>query len=54
MIRVPEVRLIGPNNENVGVVTIQKALEIARDADLDLALLLGEVDAVASLRTALG
>lgn len=31
-----EVRLIGPNNENVGVVSIQKALEIARDADLDL------------------
>jgi translation initiation factor IF-3 len=36
MIRVAEVRLIGPNNENVGVVSIQKALEIARDADLDL------------------
>jgi len=36
MIRVPEVRLIGPDNENVGVVPIQKALEIARDAELDL------------------
>jgi len=36
MIRVPEVRLIGPQNENIGVVSIQKALEIARDADLDL------------------
>lgn len=36
MIRVAEVRLIGPNNENIGVVTIQKALQIARDADLDL------------------
>jgi translation initiation factor IF-3 len=36
MIRVAEVRLIGPNNENVGVVSIQKALEIAREADLDL------------------
>jgi translation initiation factor IF-3 len=36
MIRVPEVRLIGPNNENIGVVPIQKALQIARDADLDL------------------
>jgi translation initiation factor IF-3 len=36
MIRVAEVRLIGPENENIGVVTIQKALEIARDADLDL------------------
>jgi len=36
MIRVPEVRLIGPNNENFGVVPIQKALQIARDAELDL------------------
>jgi translation initiation factor IF-3 len=36
MIRVAEVRLIGPNNENIGVVPIQKALQIARDADLDL------------------
>jgi translation initiation factor IF-3 len=36
MIRVAEVRLIGPNNENIGVVTIQKALQIAHDADLDL------------------
>ncbi len=36
MIRVPEVRLIGPENENIGVVPIQKALQIARDAELDL------------------
>lgn len=36
MIRVPEVRLIGPNNENYGVVPIAKALQIARDAELDL------------------
>jgi translation initiation factor IF-3 len=36
MIRVPEVRLIGPKNENIGVVTIQEALRIARDAELDL------------------
>jgi translation initiation factor IF-3 len=28
--------LIGPDGGNVGVVPIQKALEIARDADLDL------------------
>lgn len=35
-IRVPEVRLIGPNNENIGVVPIQKALQIAREAELDL------------------
>ncbi|NMC86111.1 MAG: translation initiation factor IF-3 [Anaerolineaceae bacterium] len=36
MIRTAEVRLIGPDNENIGVVPIQKALQIARDADLDL------------------
>jgi translation initiation factor IF-3 len=36
MIRVPAVRLIGPNNENVGVVSIDEALRIARDAELDL------------------
>lgn len=36
MIRVNEVRLIGPENENIGVVPIQKALQIARDAELDL------------------
>jgi translation initiation factor IF-3 len=36
MIRVPEVRLIGPAGENVGVVAIQEALRMARDAELDL------------------
>jgi translation initiation factor IF-3 len=36
MIRVPEVRLIGPKGENIGVVTIQEALRISRDAELDL------------------
>lgn len=35
-IRVPEVRLIGPNAENIGVVSIKQALQIARDAELDL------------------
>jgi len=35
-IRVAEVRLIGPNGENVGVVSIKQALQIARDAELDL------------------
>jgi translation initiation factor IF-3 len=30
------VRLIGPTGDNVGVVPIRKALEIARDAELDL------------------
>ncbi len=33
---MPEVRLIGPNNENVGVVAIQEALKIARAANKDL------------------
>jgi translation initiation factor IF-3 len=36
MIRVPEVRLIGPKGENIGVVTISEALRIAREAELDL------------------
>jgi len=31
-----EVRLIGPDGGNVGVVPIRQALQIARDADLDL------------------
>ncbi|OQY81853.1 MAG: translation initiation factor IF-3 [Anaerolineae bacterium UTCFX3] len=35
-IRVPEVRLIGADGGNVGVVSIKQALQIARDADLDL------------------
>lgn len=35
-IRVKEVRLIGPNGENVGVVSIQDAIRIADQADLDL------------------
>lgn len=35
-IRVPEVRLIGPDGDNVGVVPIKQALQIARDAELDL------------------
>jgi translation initiation factor IF-3 len=30
------VRLIGPKGENVGVVTVEDAQRIARDADLDL------------------
>jgi translation initiation factor IF-3 len=30
------VRLIGPNGENVGVVSVEDAQRIARDADLDL------------------
>ncbi len=36
MIRVPEVRLIGPKGDNLGVVSTNEALKIARDAELDL------------------
>lgn len=35
-IRVPEVRLIGPNGEQVGVVPIEVAMRLAQEADLDL------------------
>ncbi|SDC73897.1 bacterial translation initiation factor 3 (bIF-3) [Sanguibacter gelidistatuariae] len=35
-IRVPEVRLVGPGGEQVGVVRIEVALSLAQDADLDL------------------
>jgi len=35
-IRVPEVRLVGPNGEQVGIVRIDDALRVALEADLDL------------------
>ena len=35
-IRVPEVRVIGPEGENIGVITISEALSRAREAGLDL------------------
>lgn len=35
-IRVPEVRLVGPGGEQVGVVKIEVALRLAQEADLDL------------------
>lgn len=35
-IRVPEVRLIGPAGEQVGVVKLEVAQRLAREADLDL------------------
>jgi translation initiation factor IF-3 len=35
-IRVPEVRLVGPEGEQVGVVPIGEALRLAQDAELDL------------------
>ena len=35
-IRVPEVRLVGPNGEQVGVVRIEEALKLAAESDLDL------------------
>jgi translation initiation factor IF-3 len=33
---VPEVRLVGPNGEQVGIVRIDDALRLAQEADLDL------------------
>jgi translation initiation factor IF-3 len=36
MIRVPEVRLIGSKGENVGVVPIDQAMRMAREAEQDL------------------
>jgi translation initiation factor IF-3 len=33
---VPEVRLVGPNGEQVGIVRIEDALRLAQEADLDL------------------
>jgi len=35
-IRVPEVRLVGPNGETVGSVPTGEALKLAQEADLDL------------------
>ncbi|HIT75972.1 MAG TPA: translation initiation factor IF-3 [Candidatus Avipropionibacterium avicola] len=35
-IRVPEVRLVGPAGEQVGIVSTADALRLARDQDLDL------------------
>jgi len=35
-IRVAEVRLVGPNGEQVGIVRVEDALRLAQDADLDL------------------
>ncbi|WP_314686666.1 translation initiation factor IF-3 [uncultured Bifidobacterium sp.] len=35
-IRVPQVRLIGPNGEQVGVIATTVALNLAREASLDL------------------
>ncbi|MBB6473439.1 translation initiation factor IF-3 [Sphaerisporangium rubeum] len=33
---MPEVRLVGPNGEQVGIVSIGDALKLAQEADLDL------------------
>ncbi|MDN5961876.1 MAG: translation initiation factor IF-3, partial [Propionibacterium sp.] len=35
-IRVPEVRLVGPNGEQIGIVRLEQALQLAREHDLDL------------------
>ena len=33
---MPEVRLVGPNGETVGIVRIDDALRLAQESDLDL------------------
>ncbi|KGM15228.1 hypothetical protein N867_10670, partial [Actinotalea fermentans ATCC 43279 = JCM 9966 = DSM 3133] len=33
---MPEVRLVGPNGEQVGIVRVEDALRLAQEADLDL------------------
>ena len=33
---MPEVRLVGPNGEQVGIVRVEDALRLAEEADLDL------------------
>lgn len=35
-IRVPEVRLVGPGGEQVGIVRVEDALRLAEEAELDL------------------
>lgn len=35
-IQAPQVRLIGPNREHIGIVSLQEALEQARKANMDL------------------
>ncbi len=35
-IRVPEVRLVGPNGEQVGIVRIEQAMKLATESELDL------------------
>jgi len=35
-IRAPEVRLVGPNGEQIGIVSVNDALKLAQEADLDL------------------
>ncbi|HLH82195.1 MAG TPA: translation initiation factor IF-3 [Trebonia sp.] len=35
-IRAPEVRLVGPKGEQIGIVSISEALRLAQEADLDL------------------
>ena len=35
-INVPQVRVIGPDNSQLGIMTVQRALELASQQDLDL------------------
>ena len=35
-IKAPELRVIGPESEQLGVVVLKRALELAKEHDLDL------------------
>ena len=35
-IKVPEVRVIGPNSEQLGVLMVRRAIELAQEHGLDL------------------
>ena len=39
---MPEVRLVGPNGEQVGIVRIEDALRLAQEADLHVSRFLGQ------------
>ena len=45
-IEAKELRLIGADGEQVGVVTIEAALTAAREASLDLVLIAGDSDPI--------
>jgi translation initiation factor IF-3 len=43
-IRVPQVRVVGSDGEQIGIIDTQKALDMALDQDLDLVEVAGQAD----------